>query len=86
MALEGLFAPSLEQFQLLWRIGPSPFFRSHKEFHVRKLTISYRENDDFSLARKDFFDPFDVNGCIFTAVAMADVDRILQHGKAILLQ
>ena len=75
----------LKKLKLLGCFGTLAFRRSTKKFHHPKLLVREGEDDDFTFGRKESFHSLDVHLGIFAAAAMAHINGILHHSKAILL-
>lgn len=69
---------------MLWRIGFFLLILAAEKLHHAELTVGKRKKDDFPLRRQKILDPLDVYFCVFPARAMAGIDGILEHGKAVL--
>ncbi len=76
----------LKKLELLGCFGALAFRESTKKLHHPKLLVRQGENDDLTLGGQESFHAFNMYFGVFAAAAMAHINGILHHGKAILLQ
>lgn len=79
-------APSmleLKKLQLLWGIRALRFSFSMKKLHPAKLGIGNFENDHLPFGWQKFLYSLFVNSSVFSAAAVACIDAVLDHRKAV---